>query len=58
MCRNVLIYFEEAQRLAALRCLASSLLPGTFVGVGSTELIRAEQVAPGWYRAPHPRAAK
>ncbi len=58
MCRNVLIYFEEAQRLAALRCLASSLLPGTFVGVGSTELIRAEQVAPGWYRAPQPRAAK
>lgn len=58
MCRNVLIYFEEAQRMAALRCLASSLLPGTFVGVGSTELIRAEQVAPGWYRAPHPRAVK
>ncbi|MFO0628766.1 MAG: protein-glutamate O-methyltransferase CheR [Polyangiales bacterium] len=58
MCRNVLIYFEEPQRLAALRCLASSLLPGTFIGVGSTELIRGEQVAPGWYRAPHPRAAK
>ncbi len=37
LCRNVLIYFDEASRLAAARNLYESLLPGGFLCLGHTE---------------------
>ena len=37
LCRNVLIYFDEASRLAAADNLFASLLPGGFLCLGHTE---------------------
>ncbi len=37
LCRNVLIYFDEASRLAAAGNLYDSLLPGGFLCLGHTE---------------------
>ena len=37
LCRNVLIYFDEASRLAAAGHLHDSLLPGGFLCLGHTE---------------------
>ena len=37
LCRNVLIYFDEASRLATAHNLYESLLPGGFLCLGHTE---------------------
>ena len=37
LCRNVLLYFDEASRLAAASNLYESLLPGGFLCLGHTE---------------------
>ena len=49
LCRNVLIYFGERDRTEVIRRLFEAAAPGAYVGVGTTELIKGRQVAPGWY---------
>ncbi len=49
LCRNVLIYFGDAERAAALRRLGSSLRAGGFLGLGVSEVGRGTPVAPGWF---------
>jgi chemotaxis protein methyltransferase CheR len=49
LCRNVLIYFDAADRARAVERLFAAARPGGFVGVGSTELLAARALAPGWY---------
>jgi len=49
MCRNVLIYFNEADRITVLRRLSGSATPG-YLGLGATELFAgASSVGAGWY---------
>jgi chemotaxis protein methyltransferase CheR len=50
-CRNVLIYFDERDRAAALRRLFRALAPTGFLALGGTELLRCPPTAPGWYAA-------
>jgi chemotaxis protein methyltransferase CheR len=53
LCRNVLIYFGETDRVAVTRRLLQATIPGGFVGVGSTETLRETPIAAGLYlRAP------
>jgi len=40
LCRNVLIYFNETDRAAAIKRLISAANPGGYVGLGSTESTR------------------
>jgi len=49
LCRNVLIYFGERDRTEIIRRLFDAVAPGAFVGVGTTEVLKARQIAPGWY---------
>lgn len=52
--RNVLIYFDEETRGRVLDRVCKALRPGGLLGVGSTELLPFERLAPGWFR-PSPR---
>lgn len=51
MVRNVLIYFPEAPRSAAIAKIRSAIRPGGYLGIGATELLGGTQasIAPGWY---------
>ena len=49
LCRNVLIYFDKADRDEVVRRLFAVLRPDGLLGVGTTELVSATMVAPGWY---------
>jgi len=49
MCRNVLIYFNEADRKTVLQFLTGATAPGGFIGVGATEMMSLPSLAPGWY---------
>jgi len=49
LCRNVLIYFDEADRQGVLDRLIRSVAPGGYLGLGSTELMKKSGVGGGWY---------
>ena len=51
LCRNVLIYFDAADRTTAIDRLYDAVLPQGFVGVGATELLPGQALSPGWYPA-------
>lgn len=51
LCRNVLIYFDEADRQHVQRRLRQSLLPGGSLGFGATEMSNhGTPLGGGWYR--------
>ena len=51
MCRNVLIYFDEADRLLVQRRLRSSLGPRGYLGFGATEMsAHGPSLGGGWYQ--------
>jgi chemotaxis protein methyltransferase CheR len=55
LCRNVLIYFDEAERTLTLERLAAKLRPGGLLVVGSCEILpdlggRLTKVAPSVLR--------
>lgn len=51
LCRNVLFYFDAADRRRALASLQRSAARGGWIGVGSTESFGDQTpVSPGWYR--------
>jgi chemotaxis protein methyltransferase CheR len=50
--RNVLVYFDDASRARVLERVRSALRPGGLIGVGSTEQLAYERLAPGWFRPP------
>lgn len=52
LCRNVLIYFEEHHRLAAIARLERAAVPGGFIGLGSTEMIGGRAIENGLYATP------
>lgn len=49
LCRNVLIYFADADRLAVLARCRGALAPAGLIGLGSTERGWGQPVAPGWF---------
>lgn len=52
MCRNVLIYFNEADRARVVAGLIKSLAPGGVLGLGSSEVVRGlTSLGAGWYTA-------
>ena len=52
LCRNVLIYFNEADRKTVQVFLSGATAPGGLLGVGATELMPLQSLAPGWYVKP------
>jgi len=56
LCRNVLIYFGDADRRAVVDKLVASTRPGGYVGLGATEQIARRPQAPGWYPIAETRA--
>jgi chemotaxis protein methyltransferase CheR len=48
-CRNVLIYFSDADRRATLDRIEAAVRPGGFIALGGTETSPRVQVAPGMY---------
>lgn len=50
MCRNVLIYFNEIDRVRVLAGLVKSLAPGGVLGLGTSEVVRGlNSLGSGWY---------
>jgi chemotaxis protein methyltransferase CheR len=49
LCRNVLIYFSDTGRAQVIRNLWSSVAPGGYLAVGTTERLEQRSLAPGWY---------
>ncbi|MFL5307556.1 MAG: CheR family methyltransferase [Polyangia bacterium] len=49
-CRNVLIYFNDADRLSVLRSLSAKTKPDGFVALGVSEVVSAKSIGPGWYQ--------
>jgi chemotaxis protein methyltransferase CheR len=49
-CRNVLIYFDDAERQTALERIARSSEPLGFLSLGVSERGPGAGVGPGWYR--------
>ena len=46
LCRNVLIYFNETDRAAAMKRLIAATNPDGYVGIGSTESAREPGLTP------------
>jgi len=51
LCRNVLIYFDEAGRKHAIGRLVSGATRRGFVGVGATEMLPGRATTASWYSA-------
>ena len=60
-CRNVLIYFQDAERTVLVKKLTEALLPGGYLMIGHTESLlaipnRLQYIQPAVYRKPEARA--
>ena len=50
LCRNVLIYFNEADRKTVLTRLDAAARPGGYLGFGTGERCTQPALAPGWHQ--------
>jgi chemotaxis protein methyltransferase CheR len=56
LCRNVLIYFKDRDRLSVLARVGSATRVGGFLGLGVTEVGPGLAVSPGWFQRLPPGA--